>query len=109
MYNGINGFKKGYESGINMKKDGKEDLLVGSYGILNTHENQFCRLMNVCEVNDDRQTKKYTAELLVPKPSAFEVEKAIEKSKRYKSEGTGSNSSRIYSCRRWNIYIFFFN
>jgi hypothetical protein len=38
-----------------MKKDGKEDLLVGSYGILNTRENQFCQLMNVCGVNDDRQ------------------------------------------------------
>ena len=38
------------------------------------------------------------------KPSAFEVEKTIEKSKRYKSEGTGSNSSRIYSCRRWNTH-----
>lgn len=44
--------------------------------------------------------KKYTADLLVPKPSAFEVTKATEKSKRYKSEGTGSNSSRIYSCKR---------
>jgi hypothetical protein len=59
--------------------------------------------------------KKYKAELVIPKPSAFEVEKAIEKSKRYKSEGTGSNSSTIYSCRRWYmcvcvcvyIYIFF--
>ena len=46
--------------------------------------------------------KKYTAELLVLKPSAFEVEKAIEKSKTQKSEGTGSNFSRIYSCRWWN-------
>jgi hypothetical protein len=38
-----------------LKKDEKEDLLVGSYGILNTSENQFCKLMNMCEVNDDGQ------------------------------------------------------
>jgi hypothetical protein len=68
---GINGFKKGYQSGINLTKDGKKDLLVGSHGILNTCENQFCQLMTVCEVNDTH--KKYTAELLVPKPIAFEV------------------------------------
>jgi hypothetical protein len=78
-------------------KDEKEDLLVGSYGILNTCKNQFCQFLNVCEVNDDRQTKIYASELLVPKPNAFEVEMAIEKSKRYKSAGIGSN---IYSCRR---------
>ena len=57
MYNDIHGFKKGYQSGINLKKDGKGDLLVGSYGILNTTENHFCQLMNACEVNGDRQTK----------------------------------------------------
>jgi len=47
---------------LTWKKDGKEDLLVGSYGILRTSGSQFCQLMNVCEDNDDRQTdKKYTA------------------------------------------------
>jgi hypothetical protein len=57
LYSGINGFKNGYQSGINLKKDRKENLLVGSYGILNTSDNQFCQLMNVFEVNDDKQTK----------------------------------------------------
>ena len=59
-----------------MVNDEKEDLLVGSYGILNTCKNQ---LLNVCEVNGDRQTEVYAAELLVTKPSAFEDEVAIEK------------------------------
>jgi len=40
-----------------LKKDAKEDLIVGSYGILNTSENQFCQL-NVYEVNDDKTDKK---------------------------------------------------
>ena len=43
--------------------------------------------MNVHWVNDVRQTKIHTAELLAPKPSAFEVELAIEKPKSHKSPG----------------------
>jgi hypothetical protein len=38
-------------------------------------------------VNDVRQTEVHTAEPLVPEPSAFEVEMAIEKLKRHKSPG----------------------
>jgi hypothetical protein len=38
--------------------------------------------------NDVTQTEIHTAEPLVPEPSAFEVEMAIEKLKRYKSPGT---------------------
>ena len=34
--------------------------------------------MNVHGVNDVRQTKIHTAEPLVPEPSAYEVERAIE-------------------------------
>ena len=36
-------------------------------------------------VNDVKQTEIHTAEPLVPKPSAFEVELAIEKIKSHKS------------------------
>ena len=36
-------------------------------------------------VSDVRQTDIYTAEPLVPEPSAFEIEMAIEKLKRHKS------------------------
>jgi len=39
-------------------------------------------------VSDDRQTEIHTAESLVPEPSAFEVEMAIEKLKKHKSPGS---------------------
>jgi len=39
--------------------------------------------LRVHRVNDVRQTEKHTAEPLVPEPSAFEVEMAIEKLKRH--------------------------
>jgi hypothetical protein len=45
----------------------------------------FSQLLNVHGVNDARQTEIRTAEPLVPEPSAFEVEMAIEKIKRHKS------------------------
>jgi hypothetical protein len=44
-----------YQPGINLVEDEKEDLLVGSCGILNTCKNQLCQFLNVCEVNDIRQ------------------------------------------------------
>ena len=43
--------------------------------------------MNVCDVNDVRQTGILKAEPLVSEPSAFEVEMAIEKLKRHISPG----------------------
>ena len=43
--------------------------------------------MNVHGVNDVRQTEIHTAEPLVPEPSAFEVDLAIEKIKSHKSPG----------------------
>jgi hypothetical protein len=45
--------------------------------------------LNVHGASDVRQTKIHTAEPLVPEPSPFEVEIAIEKLKRYKSPGSG--------------------
>jgi len=47
--------------------------------------NYFSHLLNVCGVNDIRQTEIHTAEPPVPEPSAFEFEFAIEKLKSYKS------------------------
>jgi hypothetical protein len=43
--------------------------------------------LNVHGVNDVRQTEIHTAELLVPEPSAFDVEFAIEKLKSHKLPG----------------------
>jgi hypothetical protein len=45
-------------------------------------------LLNVHGVSNVRQTEIHTAEPLVPEPSAFEVEMAIEKIKGHKSPGT---------------------
>jgi hypothetical protein len=39
-------------------------------------------------VNDVRQTETHTAVPLLPEPSAFEIEMALEKIKRHKSPGT---------------------
>ena len=48
--------------------------------------NPFSQLLNVHGFNDVRQTEIHTAEPLVLEPSAFEIEKAIEKLKRHKSQ-----------------------
>jgi len=50
--------------------------------------NHFSELFNVHGISDVRQTEIHIAESLVPEPSAFEVEMAIEKLKRHKSPGT---------------------
>jgi hypothetical protein len=47
--------------------------------------NHFFQLLNVHRVNKVRQIEVHTAEPLVPEPSAFEVEMAIEKLKKHKS------------------------
>jgi len=44
--------------------------------------------LNVHEVKDVRQAEIHTVEPLLPEPSAFEVELAIEKLKIHKSPGT---------------------
>jgi hypothetical protein len=49
--------------------------------------NHFSQLLNIHGFNDVRQIEVHTAEPLVPEPSAFEIEMAIEKLKRHKSPG----------------------
>jgi hypothetical protein len=44
--------------------------------------------LNIHGVNDVRQSDIHTTELLVPEPSTYEVELAIEKIKRHKLPGT---------------------
>ena len=45
-------------------------------------EEHFSQLLNVHRVSDIRQTEIHTAEPLVPEPSAFEVEMAVENIKK---------------------------
>ena len=46
-------------------------------------------------VNDVRHTELHTAEPLVPEPSAFEADLAIEKLKSHKSTGTDQFTAEL--------------
>ena len=85
MYRGINDFKKGYQPTTLIIKDEKGDLVADSHSIMTRWRNYFSQLLNVRGVNDVRQAEIHTAGLLVPEPSAFEVELAIEKLKSHES------------------------
>jgi hypothetical protein len=63
-------------------------LVADSHSILARWRNHFSQLLNIHGVKDVRQTEVHTAEPLVPESSAFEIEMAIEKLKRHKSQGT---------------------
>jgi len=85
LYRGINDLKKGYQTRNNIVKDEKRDLVADSHNILARWRNYFSQLLNVQHgVNDVRQTEIHTTEPLVPEPSAFEVELAIQKLKSHK-------------------------
>jgi hypothetical protein len=87
LYSGISEFKRGYQPRINVVKDEKGDLVADSHSILARWRTHFSQLLNIHGVNDVRQTEVHMAEPLVPEPSAFEVEMAIEKLKRHTSPG----------------------
>jgi hypothetical protein len=70
-----------------MVKDEKDDLVTESLTILTRLRNHFSQLLNVLGFSDVRRNELHTAEPLVPEPSAFEVELAIEKLKRDVSPG----------------------
>jgi hypothetical protein len=75
MYTGISEFKKKYQPRRNRVKDVKGDLLADSHSILNRCKNYLCQLLN------GKGTATHTDESLVPEPSSFETEAAIEKMK----------------------------
>jgi len=62
-------------------------LVSDPYSIGSMWMNYFSQLLNVHAVNDIRHTEIHTAEPLVPEPSVFEVELAIEKLKSHQSPG----------------------
>jgi hypothetical protein len=86
LYRGINDFKRGTSLRTNVVKDEKGDLVADSHSVLSGCRNHFFQLLNVHGVNV-RQSEVHAGEPLVPEPSAFEVEMAIEKLKRHKSPG----------------------
>jgi len=87
LYRGINDFKKGYQPKTTIVKGEKGDLIAEHHSIMARWRNYFSQLLNVHEVNDIRQAEIHTVEPLVPEPSVFEFELAIEKLKNYKSPG----------------------
>ena len=88
LYRGSNDFKKGYQPRTNMVKYEKGDLVTDFHRILNRWRNHFSTLLNVHGVNDVRWKEIHTAQPLMPDPSAFHFEMAIEKLKQHKSPGT---------------------
>jgi len=87
LYMGINDFKQGYQPRTIIVKDEKGDLVTDSHSIMTRWRNYFSQLLNVHGANDVRQAEIHTTEPLVPEPSAYEVELAIEKLKSHKSPG----------------------
>ena len=87
LYRGIIDFKKGCQSRCNIVKDEKGDLVADSHSIMARWRNYFSHLFNVHGVKDVGQVEIPTADPLVPEPSAFEVELAIDKLKNHKSPG----------------------
>jgi len=70
---------RSHQPRTNIVKDEKGDLVTDSHSILAKWRNHFSQLLNIHGVNDVRQREIHTAEPLVPEPTAFEVELAIEK------------------------------
>jgi len=78
---------KGYQPRTNRVKDEKSDLFTDSHIIFAGWRKHFSQLFNVHGISNVRQREINTEKPLVPEPSAFEVEMAIEKLKRHKSAG----------------------
>jgi hypothetical protein len=70
-------------------------LVTDSHSILARWRNHFSQPLNVHGVTDVRQTEIHTEEPLVPEPSAFEVELAIEKLKKKKISIITTYSSNL--------------
>ena len=95
LYRGINNYLKGYQPRTKIVKDEKGDLVTDFHSIMARWRNNFSQLLNVNGVNNIRQTKIYTAEALVPQPSAFEFEMDTEKLKRHKSTGSDQIAAKL--------------
>ena len=63
-------------------------MVADSHSIMTRWRNYFSQLLNVHGAKDVRQAEIHTAEPLLPEPSAFEFELAIEKLNSHKSPGT---------------------
>ena len=71
-------------------------MVANSHSIMAMWRNYFSQLLNVHGAKDVRQAEIHTTELLVPEPSAFEVELAIEKAKSHKSPGIDQIPAELF-------------
>jgi hypothetical protein len=76
----------GYQPRTNFVKVENGDLLADSCNVLNRWKNSFSQKLNIYRINDVRQMKIHTVELLIPALSHFDDEINIARLKRYKSE-----------------------
>ena len=88
MDRSIKDCKKVYQPRTITAKDKKGNWVTDCHSLFTRYRNHFSRLLNVHRANDVQQTEINMAEPLLPEPSAFEVEMAIEKLKRHKLPGT---------------------
>jgi len=58
-------------------KHEKGDLVADCHSILDKWRNHFSQLFNVHGISDVRQMEIHTEQVLVPEPSAFEIETDI--------------------------------
>ena len=103
MYKGIHSFKKGYQPRTNIVKGEKCSLVTDCHSILIKWRKHFSQLLNVQRINYVRQTEIHTAQPLVPKPTAFEVEMAIGKVKRHKSSDSDQIPAELFDAGRRTI------
>jgi hypothetical protein len=99
LYRGINDVKKGYQPRTRIVKDEKVDLVADSHSIMARWRTYFSQILNMHEVSDVRQAEIHTAELLVPEPSALEIELAIEKLRSHKSPGINQIPAELIKAR----------
>jgi hypothetical protein len=86
---GINEFKRGCQPRSNLVKDENGELFADFHNILNRWKNYSSQLLSVHNVSDVTQIEVHAAEpLLLLCSSRFEVEIAIVKLKKYKSQGS---------------------
>jgi len=84
---------------LELLKDEKGDLVADCHSIMVRWRNYFSQLLNVHGVDNVRQTEIHTAEPLVPEPSAYGVELAIEKLKSHKSPGIDQIPAELIKAR----------
>ena len=90
-------------------RDEKDNMVADSHSIVVRWKKFFSQLFNVHGVKDIGQAEIHTAELLVPEPSASEVELAIDKLKSTKSPGIGQIKQGVdqFAWRFINLLLLF--